>query len=292
MAAMLQRGGLTAGPELNYEQWHEVVRSIVGQHNPEGIAPHAFAGRVLVRSLFGLCADLWDHNAPRIERTRRDVRVDDVEFYHAVFQVVGRSQIIQNDQATTLDVGDVALVDSRRPVSFVTDAYAQFLSLQLPRRSVISHLGLEPRGGSGGRPGTRARRFLFQLVVDEFGDESISTSSGYMRLAIYDLIGELFSPPDQKAAGSLYTDKQFERVRAIIQDRFVEPDLSPREVATRAGISLRYLQKLFAEQGSTCRSFIDAHRPIEPTTQSGHWPNYTWRIEQLPGGSPDRLVAT
>jgi hypothetical protein len=44
----------------------------------------------------------------------------DVEFYHAVFQVVGRSTVLQNDQAVTLDVGDVALVDSTRPVTFST----------------------------------------------------------------------------------------------------------------------------------------------------------------------------
>jgi AraC-like DNA-binding protein len=32
--------------------------------------------------------------------------------------------------------------------------------------------------------------------------------------------------------------------------------LAPCEVAARAGISLRYLQKLFTERGSTCSEFI------------------------------------
>jgi AraC family transcriptional regulator, positive regulator of tynA and feaB len=48
-----------------------------------------------------------------------------VEFYHVVFQVVGRSTVLQNDQAVTLDLGDVVLVDSTRPVTYVNDAYAQ-----------------------------------------------------------------------------------------------------------------------------------------------------------------------
>jgi hypothetical protein len=136
------------------------------------------------------------------------VRLDDVEFYHAVFQVVGRSTVLQNDQAVTLDVGEVALVDSTRPVTYVNDAYAQALSLQLPRRSVMSHLGLEPQGGSGGRRGTRAGRLLFQLVLDEFKDElTCPPASLYMQLAVYDLIGEIFTPSDPKAV-SLYTDKQ------------------------------------------------------------------------------------
>jgi hypothetical protein len=90
--------------------------------NPEGIDPNAFAGRVQVRSLFGLGADLFDLTAHRVERTQRDVRLEDIEFYYAVFQVVGHSTVFQNDQAVTLDVGDVALLDSTRPCADVNDA--------------------------------------------------------------------------------------------------------------------------------------------------------------------------
>jgi hypothetical protein len=40
--------------------------------------------------------------------------------------------------------------------------------------------------------------------------------------------------------------------------RIVDPELSPREIAAEAGISLRYLQKLFTQRGSTCSGLIDA----------------------------------
>jgi AraC family transcriptional regulator, positive regulator of tynA and feaB len=260
MTTMLQGGDFAAVPELGYEEWRAVVRSIAGRRNPEGIDPNAFAGRVQDRSLFGLGADRFDYNAHRFERTQRDVRLDDVEFYHAVFRVVGRSTVLQNDQAVTLDVGDVVLVDSTRPATYVNDAYAQCLSLQLPRRSLMSHLGLEPQGGSGGRRGTRAGRLLFRLVLDEFKDELTSTpTSVYMQLAVYDLIGEIFAASDPKTVCP-YTDKQFGRVCAIIKGRFADSDLGPRDVAAEAGISLRYLQKLFTQRGSTCSGFIDSLR--------------------------------
>jgi AraC family transcriptional regulator, positive regulator of tynA and feaB len=42
------------------------------------------------------------------------------------------------------------------------------------------------------------------------------------------------------------------RLRAGLAD----PDFGPREVAAVAGISLRYLQKLFTAHGSTCSEFI------------------------------------
>ena len=42
----------------------------------------------------------------------------------------------------------------------------------------------------------------------------------------------------------------------MIKDGFSDPDFGPVEVAAEAGISLRYLQKLFTERGSTCSEFI------------------------------------
>jgi AraC-like DNA-binding protein len=42
----------------------------------------------------------------------------------------------------------------------------------------------------------------------------------------------------------------------VIKDGFYDPDFGPVEVAAEAGISLRYLQKLFTERGSTCSEFI------------------------------------
>jgi len=106
-----------------------------------------------------------------------------------------------------------------------------------------SHLGLEPQGGSGGRRGTRAGRLLFQLVLDEFEDESTSTpASGYMQLAVYDLIGEIFTPSDPKTVCELGShrkpppfeieEKLFPRLRALAHavdepDKFLADTVRP-----------------------------------------------------------------
>jgi len=53
MTPMLQGDDFAAVPELGYEEWRAVVRSIVGWYNAEGTDPNTFAGRVLVRSCSG-----------------------------------------------------------------------------------------------------------------------------------------------------------------------------------------------------------------------------------------------
>jgi AraC family transcriptional activator of tynA and feaB len=242
-------------PELNYEQWRDVLRPNWGLYTPDD--PKAFSGRVRSRSICGFNASDISNNVRRCERTQRDVRIDGVDHCYAVFQMAGRSTIVQNDQTATLTVGDVALIDSARPVTYVNDGDERWLSLQFPRRPLISHLGFEPQGGFRGGPGTRAGRLLFQLVLDAADDEeSMSTSAGnYMQLAVYDLLGALFAPPNP-ARASLHADKLFMRVCGIIKGHFADPDFGPSAVASEAGISLRYLQKLFTLRGSSCSHFI------------------------------------
>jgi hypothetical protein len=113
---MMHRSGDSIGePELDYETWRVVLRSLSGRYNPEGIEPSIFAGWVRPVSVGGFTALDIGANAQRIERTGRDVRLDGMEQYSAVFQVAGRSAISQNDQVASLAFGDVALIDASRP---------------------------------------------------------------------------------------------------------------------------------------------------------------------------------
>jgi AraC family transcriptional regulator, positive regulator of tynA and feaB len=242
-------------PELNYEQWRDLLRPNFGLYTVDD--PKAFAGRVRSRHIFGLNASEIRNNKCHCERTQRDIRLDGVDHCFAVFQVAGRSTIIQNDQAVALAVGDVAFVESARPATYINDGHEQWLVLQLPRRSA---LGFEPHGGLRGRSGTRVSRLLFELVVGAVDEEPMLTSAdNYMQLAVYDLLGALFAPLNP-APGSLHSDRLFKRICDVIRDRFADPDFGPYEIAAEVGISLRYLQKLFTNRGCTCSGFIQSLR--------------------------------
>jgi AraC family transcriptional activator of tynA and feaB len=259
---MRSSGDFLSTPNLDFEAWRNAVRSICGQYTPDGIEPKTFSGRVRARSVCGFRAVDLSCNAHRLERTHQDVRADAVDHYYALFQINGQSRIIQNDRNMELSVGDITLVDAARPVTYVSEKGSDqwWGSLQLPRRSLLAHLGLEPRCPSR-RSGAAAARPLRQLLQDAVEDEqSMSVSANaYMRLAFYDLLGAIFAPSDPEDA-SLHTDKLFARICGIIKDHYASPDFGPCEVAAEAGISLRYLQKLFTARNSTCSSFIHSVR--------------------------------
>src|SRR6202045_3207523 len=259
---MHSSGDFLSTPNLDYEAWRDVVRSICGRYTPDGIEPKTFSGRLRARSICGFRAVDLSSNAHRLERTRQDIRVDASDHYYAIFQMTGQSRIIQNDRTVELTVGDVALVDAARPVTYVSEKEGDqwWGSLQLPRRSLVSHLGLEPRCLSR-RSGAAAARPLRQLLQDGVEDQqSMSVSANaYMRLAFYDLLGALFAPSDPEDT-SLHTDKLFARICEIIKDHFADAAFGPCDVAVEAGISLPYLQKLFTTRNSTCSNFIHSVR--------------------------------
>jgi AraC family transcriptional activator of tynA and feaB len=261
MESMMHPNGDFLGtPELDYESWIDALRPDWGRYNAEVVEPKTFVGRARPRSLFGLVAIDLSCNAHRVQRTRRDVRLDGVDHYFALFQVAGGSTIIQNDQAVQLTMGDAALVDSARPGTYVSDdRCAQWISLQLPRRSLVSHLGVDLRGGIMRRAGTAPGRVLFDLVRNADTGAESAFSRAYMQLTVYDLLGALFAPSDPVPV-SLHADKLFKRLCDIIKDHFTDPAFGPCEVAAEGGISLRYLQKLFSARNSTCSHFIQSVR--------------------------------
>jgi AraC-like DNA-binding protein len=245
-------------PQRGYDAWRSSLLEMCGRYNPVGVEVRRFAGWARPITVSGIVGMDLSCNADHIERTFQDTRLDGREHYYALLQVAGHSTMSQNDHTVQLAVGDVAIVDAARPVTYFPHADgARWLSLDLPRRSLESHLGFEPLGGIRGRDGTAAGRLLHHIVLDALGGDETSSlrAESYMQLAVYDLLGALFAPSDP-GHGSRSTDKLFARVCRVMRERFADPDFGPFDVAVETGISLRYVQKLFTERGTTCTQFL------------------------------------
>src|ERR1700748_394830 len=229
---------LLSSPELDYDGFRAALREDWGWFTPAR-ETNIFVSKVRTRRVFGFAAVDLICNASRAERTERDIRGDDMDYYYVTVQGAGESTIIHNDRVINVAAGDVVLLDSTRPVTFVSPAqhgHARWLGLQLPRQNLASHFGYEPQGGACGRRQAQAARLLCQLAFDPASDAepAFASADNFMHLVVYDLLGALFAPPT--ALCSCHTDKLFARVCGIIKDRFADPDISPREVAAETGI--------------------------------------------------------
>jgi AraC family transcriptional regulator, positive regulator of tynA and feaB len=277
---MLQSDAAGGEPLLDFESWRALLRSNCWR-DVEVTAPNAFAGWMRPFNACGLEATSvkirWGSADPgcaehRVERSYRAVSFDGADHYLILFQVAGQTAMTQMDQAAQLAVGDVALVDAARPVTYRSPRGAdrrveapeqcvvsgEWLMLRLPRKSVRSHFGFEPQGCVS-RQRTLASRLLFDLISDADMEAASSSADIYMQFAVYDLVGALFAPTDPRPV-SRSADKLFARICGAVKDGLPDPDFGPAEVASEAGISLRYVQKLFTERSTTCSEFIYSHR--------------------------------
>ncbi|WP_395674969.1 helix-turn-helix domain-containing protein [Inquilinus sp.] len=248
-------------PQLDFETWRTSLQSVCGRYSPEGAAPDGFVGWVRPTSIFGFDAVDLACNAEKVDRDHRDVRLDGREHYFAVFQIGGRSTMLQNGYATELAPGMVMLIDSTRPMTCYGGGQAgRWLSLHLPRDELALQFGKQPEGGLRSATGKIAARLLSQLVRDALRgiDDSARVGDPHMKLAVYDLMGALFAPRDDDITS--YSHSNFTRVCRIIRDRYSDPELSPGDVAREAGMSIRYMQKLFSAHGTTCTRFMQSAR--------------------------------
>jgi len=256
-----------AGPApLSYDEWTAKLQLLGARYHPGGIDRHAFAGWVCARRICDFEAIELGCNAPRMTRTVRDARLDDANHYYLLFQCAGQLLIDQNGRQTMLNSGEIALIDSSRPVTYASDGPGQWLALHLPRKSLASYIGFEPEGGQCRNGAALPARLLRELMSDAargnqtlVGEVRPKSIGVYMNLAVFDLVGALFSDPSSVSV-SVYTDKLFGRASYIIRNRFCDPDFGPVDVAAEMGISSRYLQTLFTARGTTCGELIRSSR--------------------------------
>jgi AraC family transcriptional activator of tynA and feaB len=257
---MFTGGEFLIEPTSDHEAWVTGLHSL-GYSSFE--SENMFKGSVRASCMWGITAvdvGFSSCGVSRADRTQRNVRLDSKDYYKAVFQISGRSTVIQNDRVTDLAVGDCGFVDMTQPSSLVSNN-SRWLALYMPRRSLNSHLGLDPRGGVCWHSATPASRLLFRLVLEALREDEASPGAAepYMQLAVYDLLGAMFAVSDLPPNSS-HTEKLFARVCGVAESHFSDPELSLHDVASEAGISLRYVQKLFTARGTTCSRFIQSLR--------------------------------
>ena len=120
---------------------------------------------------------------------------------------------------------------------------------------------LEPQGGLCWRGDALPARLLLRLILESIEESEIGLGSAepFMQSAVYNLVGALFGASELTHHFS-QSAKLFVRICSIVKRHFSHPDVGPAEVAAEAGISVRYLQKLFAARGTTCSHYIRSLR--------------------------------
>ena len=208
----------------------------------------------------GGCSVIECRSAPLAGyRDSRDVRRTEGDHVGLLLVLSGRERVRQGDVVENLGPGDMVLWDSTRPIDFEVMASLHKVTMLVPRERLSRAMtSAEPRGvmamESRSGLGALAARHLTALA-----QVARDLPPAHARLAadiLVDLLGRMASPGSASdARGDLRS-----RILSHIEGNLTDPALTPSRIASRFGISPRYLHMQFSGTGTTLAAHIRARR--------------------------------
>lgn len=205
-------------------------------------------------------------------RTPRMIRRADPDMLKLVMPVRGTGSYVvtQDGRQARLRPGEFAIYDTRRPyeVACGVGGYdaGQALTFMFPCSllplppSQLKQLSAVAIPASAGI-GTLTSQFLMHLAhtIDRC---SPAEAARLATAALEVLASRLAHELDARGWVTPETHRRalLTRIQAFIQQRLGDPELSPGVIAAAHHISLRYLHKLFQEQGTTVAGWIRQRR--------------------------------
>lgn len=227
-----------------------------------------YRGQLVSRDLGPAWVNHVRASSGQAHRGPTHIRQSEVEVYKLELQLGGRIlRGAQDERQALLERLDFTLFDMTRPYTTGSPTCPQhFLAVMFPRSMLplcpdeVARLTATRFCGRRGVGGLISQLLtgLATDLDDYDAAEATTAATAALDLLTTALAGQLDRAnrvPDQTRRGALLT-----RVHAFIEQRLVDPDLSPAMVAAAHHVSLRYLQKLFAAQGASVADWIRQRR--------------------------------
>lgn len=199
-----------------------------------------------------------------ITRTPRLIRRSDPDLCKIDLQLRGHSVLEQDDRQAALRPGQFGFLDLSRPCQ-LTGGFNGVAAVLFPR-SLLPFRYRDTRDLAGLTfDGRDAASTLVSTVVGQVVSRLGSAGAGDARIgtAIVDLVTAALAVRLDRADAVTHETRQrvlVWRVKSFIEQHLGDPDLSPGRIAAAHHVSLRYLYRLFEEQGTTVGAWIRERR--------------------------------
>jgi len=192
----------------------------------------------------------------------------DSEFLYLGMRVHGSDSIDHQGTEVLQEPGDLVFYDPDRHIPELRDD-CRLMLFRVSRRhlgvseSDLRHVvGVPVRGGEG--VGAMVSIFLSALATEMelrrsgIGDRLTRSAVDLLTVLVAQLLTER-SEHKPSGASSIGTE-MLARIREFIEEHLMDPDLSPQSIARAHHISVRYLHKLFQNDGTTVSQWIRQRR--------------------------------
>lgn len=240
--------------------WQDMVCRTFFVADCEAPPGRSFHGSISAAGTPDIAISRLRSSAQHVTRDAGHVRRTPDEIFLINLQVSGTGAFVQDGREVLLRPGDFTCSDSTRPCEMhYTDDFEQ-LVFAMPRRLIAdgpsSTERLTTRAiEAGSSIGSIVSPFLRHFAAEvQNVQPSTAARLGQVGLAlVLTAFGEMAGGHEPRAWGRLALR---ERANQVIEARASDPELDPAMVAAALGISLRYLQEIFRDDGTTPSAWI------------------------------------
>ncbi|WP_165956293.1 helix-turn-helix domain-containing protein [Streptomyces hainanensis] len=267
------RPRLVGGPSADVDAWRGMLHDSLIELDaiPMGGTGHDAGYHGWLRQLDLRCLTLTDVGSDpvRVVRTPRMLLGNQDDFYLLSIALENSSSFSGNTRSE-LRRGDAVLLDSTAPFQLSADEFAHHLVLTLPRADVARVMPVDrERIGRRIAAENPVLRVLLATITEvhaggERFDPDLLPELGYvMRELVFSALrSDEFG--DQTAVNGLLGHRaQLLRMRDFVQRRLADPELSARTMAAAFGVSVRYVELVFRESGTSPARYIRRSRMEE-----------------------------
>lgn len=241
-----------------FESWINNINSICGPFAADHRGGE-FSGFIEKVGGSGLNMSKVNIQGADLYRTPKEIRKSVVPDFFCVFQMQGESFVEQVGNRSSMEVGDIVLMDSALPFRFSYPRAAQQISLILPRDIIERVLSLSKIELGVKIPArSHIARFASQLVAEASVHQNLDVDEG---AAILDSLATLIKPSVLKSvSGGDPKDRVFRDASEFVRASIGQPGLNADTIAESIGVSVRSLYRAFAARSTTLSEFVKAQR--------------------------------
>ncbi|GBG38292.1 AraC-like ligand-binding domain-containing protein [Mycobacterium montefiorense] len=205
-------------------------------------------------------------NDVTVRRTEKLIDRGAPDYVKVGVQLAGSCLVSQGDREAVLKSGDYVVYDTARPYELITRGPFHMQTVQFRRNLLrlpgpqLSQLTAQPINGHAGL-GQMVSSFVVELGKSSTGE--FGSSTAYLADAVVDMFAASFVEQlTDSTEWSICADRKslLLRVRAFIEGNLDESGLNISTIAAAHNISVRYLQKLFEQEGQTVSGWIRDRR--------------------------------
>ncbi|GAA3758062.1 helix-turn-helix domain-containing protein [Microbacterium kribbense] len=250
-------------PSDRFDAWREAVDAAYVPLQVEARCTGGYQGLLRSQDLGAVMATEVGGSPVTVWRDRASIALSDPGVYKFGLQLRGYCVLCQDGREAALTPGDLAIYDTTRPYTLhVPDLYQMFI-LVIPR----DRLGLLPgqvRELTAERiSGRRGLGSLTSSLLTQLGAQMCAGGADPTPRAvdaIVDLVGATLSQRFSDTGRVPGASTVVAAATAWIDEHLCDPCLTVDDVALSQHVSIRYLQKLFAEQDVTPSGWIRQRR--------------------------------